>query len=323
MFLGNHMDPLKLNQISDTRIFVSSLGVGGAPFGHNYKWSQGSEVSADTVSKTISEAIKYGLNYFDSAPGYGYGQSDRYYGNCLPNFNRSKFVISSKVGNLIYHDDKLSSLNSKKDYSKDGIFRSVEESLNRLKLDYLDIALVHDPDEHMQLALEESFPALLDLKSQGVVRSVGAGMNYCEPLIDFAYRVDLDCFLVAGRYTLLDQSAAQELFPICLEKNISLILGGPYNSGILADPKFNSNSTYFYQKAPKDILKKARSINDICNRQNVPLKAAALQFGLMNPAVTSVIPGVRSVSEVIENFEMLSIDIDPQFWDELRFEGLI
>ena len=323
MFLGNHMDPLKLNQISDTRIFVSSLGVGGAPFGHNYKWSQGSEVSADTVSKTISEAIKYGLNYFDTAPGYGYGQSERYYGNCLPNFNRSKFVISSKVGNLIYHDDKLSSLNSKKDYSKDGIFRSVEESLNRLKLDYLDIALVHDPDEHMQLALEESFPALLDLKSQGVVRSVGAGMNYCEPLIDFANKVDLDCFLVAGRYTLLDQSAAQELFPICLEKNISLILGGPYNSGILADPKFNSNSTYFYQKAPKDILKKARSINDICNRQNVPLKAAALQFGLMNPAVTSVIPGVRSVSEVIENFEMLSIDIDPQFWDELRFEGLI
>jgi len=317
------MDPLKLNQISDTRIFVSSLGVGGAPFGHNYKWSQGSEVSADTVSKTISEAIKYGLNYFDTAPGYGYGQSERYYGNCLPNFNRSKFVISSKVGNLIYHDDKLSSLNSKKDYSKDGIFRSVEESLNRLKLDYLDIALVHDPDEHMQLALEESFPALLDLKSQGVVRSVGAGMNYCEPLIDFANRVDLDCFLVAGRYTLLDQSAAQELFPICLEKNISLILGGPYNSGILADPKFNSNSTYFYQKTPKDILKKARSINDICNRQNVPLKAAALQFGLMNPAVTSVIPGVRSVSEVIENFEMLSIDIDPQFWDELRFEGLI
>ena len=309
------MDPLKLNQISDTRIFVSSLGVGGAPFGHNYKWSQGSEVSADTVSKTISKAIKYGLNYFDTAPGYGYGQSERYYGNCLPNFNRSKFVISSKVGNLIYHDDKLSSLNSKKDYSKDGIFRSVEESLNRLKLDYLDIALVHDPDEHMQLALEESFPALLDLKSQGVVRSVGAGMNYCEPLIDFANKVDLDCFLVAGRYTLLDQSAAQELFPICLEKNISLILGGPYNSGILADPKFNSNSTYFYQKTPKDILKKARSINDICNRQNVPLKAAALQFGLMNPAVTSVIPGVRSVSEVIENFEMLSIDIDPQFWD--------
>ena len=317
------MDPLKLNQISDTRIFVSSLGVGGAPFGHNYKWSQGSEVSADTVSKTISKAIKYGLNYFDTAPGYGYGQSERYYGNCLPNFNRSKFVISSKVGNLIYHDDKLSSLNSKKDYSKDGIFRSVEESLNRLKLDYLDIALVHDPDEHMQLALEESFPALLDLKSQGVVRSVGDGLNYCEPLIDFANKVDLDCFLVAGRYTLLDQSAAQELFPICLEKNISLILGGPYNSGILADPKFNSNSTYFYQKTPKDILKKARSINDICNRQNVPLKAAALQFGLMNPAVTSVIPGVRSVSEVIENFEMLSIDIDPQFWDELRFEGLI
>ena len=108
-----------------------------------------------------------------------------------------------------------------------------------------------------------------------------------------------------------------------LEKNISLILGGPYNSGILADPKLDSNSTYFYQKVPNDILEKARSINEICIRQNVPLKAVALQFCLMNPAVTSVIPGVRSVSEVIENFQMLSLDIDPQFWDELRFEGLI
>ena len=317
------MDPLKLNQISDTSTFVSSLGVGGAPFGHNHKWSHGSEVSTDTVSKTIFMAIKYGLNYFDTAPGYGFGQSERYYGDSLPNFKRSEFVISSKVGNLIYHDDKLSGLNIKKDYSKDGIFRSVEESLKRLNIDYLDIALIHDPDNHMKQAIEESIPALLDLKSQGIIRSVGAGMNYCEPLIDFAKKVDLDCFLVAGRYTLLDQSASEELFPICLEKNISLILGGPYNSGILADPKFDSNSTYFYQKVPCDILEKARSINEICIRHNVPLKAAALQFGLMNTAVTSVIPGVRSVSEVIENFEMLSLDIDPQFWDELRFEGLI
>lgn len=317
------MDPLKLNQISDTCTFVSSLGVGGAPFGHNHKWSQGSEVSTDTVSKTISKAIQYGLNYFDTAPGYGFGQSERYYGYSLPNFKRSEFVISSKVGNLIYYDDKLSELNSKKDYSKDGIFRSVEDSLNRLKLDYLDIALVHDPDNHMEQAIDESFPALLDLKSQGIIRSVGAGMNYCEPLIDFAKKVDLDCFLVAGRYTLLDQSASEELFPICLEKNISLILGGPYNSGILADPKLDSNSTYFYQKVPADILEKARSINEICIRQNVPLKAVALQFCLMNPAVTSVIPGVRNVSEVIENFQMLSLDIDSQFWDELRFEGLI
>ena len=317
------MDPLKLNLISGTSISVSSLGIGGAPFGHNNKWSQGSHISSLTVSQSISKAIEYGLNYFDTAPGYGYGQSEIYYGNSLSNFKRSEFVISSKVGNLICHDNKLSELSSAKDYSKDGIFRSVEESLNRLKLDYLDIALVHDPDEHMEQAVEESFLALLDLKSQGVVRAVGAGMNFCEPLIDFAKKVDLDCFLVAGRYTLLDQSASEELFPICLEKNISLILGGPYNSGILADPKFEFNSTYFYNKAPKEILEKTRLINDICDRQNVPLKAAALQFGLMNPAVTSVIPGVRSVNEVIENFEMMSLDIDTQFWDELRFEGLI
>jgi len=317
------MDPLELNRISDTSILISSLGIGGAPFGHNAKWSQGSNISSVTVSESISKALEYGLNYFDTAPGYGYGQSEIYYGNSLPDFNHSEFVISSKVGNLIFYDDKLSQLNSKKDYSRDGIFRSVEESLNRLKLDYLDIALVHDPDEHMQQAIDESFPALLDLKSQGVIRAIGAGMNFCDPLIDFAKKVDLDCFLVAGRYTLLDQSASEELFPICLEKNISLILGGPYNSGILADPKFDLNSTYFYQKAPKEVLEKTRLITDICDRQNVSLKAAALQFGLMNPAVTSVIPGVRSVDEVIENFAMMSLDIDPQFWDELRFEGLI
>ena len=211
--------------------------------------------------------------------------------------------------------------------------KSQLNSLNEIGFAYLDNMFTDDEIDGLIVYLgnvktgfakrREMFNALLDLKSQGIIRSVGAGMNYCEPLIDFAKKVDLDCFLVAGRYTLLDQSASEELFPICLEKNISLILGGPYNSGILADPKLDSNSTYFYQKVTSDILVKARSINEICIRQNVPLKAAALQFGLMNPAVTSVIPGVRNVNEVIENFEMLSLDIEPQFWDELRFEGLI
>ena len=148
-------------------------------------------------------------------------------------------------------------------------------------------------------------------------------MNEWEMLSEFAKNADFDCFLLAGRYTLLDHSALHELMPLCEEKDISLILGGPYNSGILADPKLDSKSTYFYQKVSNDILEKALSINEICIRQNVPLKAAALQFALMNTAVTSVIPGVRSVNEVIENFQMLSLDIDPQFWDELRFEGLI
>ena len=317
------MNPLKSNQISDTGIRISSLGVGGAPFGHNYQWSQGSDVSSSTAASAISKAIEFGLNYFDTAPGYGYGQSERFYGDFFPNLKRSQFVISSKVGNLILIDKNSSQLYAKKDYSKDGILRSIEQSLNRLKLDYLDIAFVHDPDEHMQQAIEESFPTLHDLKSQGVVRAIGAGMNYCEPLIHFAKEVDLDCFLIAGRYTLLDQSASSELFPICLKKNISLILGGPYNSGILADPNLDVNSTYFYKKTPQDILEKTRLIKDVCDRQNVPIKAAALQFGLMNPAVTSVIPGVRSVNELIENFEMMSFDIYSQFWDELRFEGLI
>ena len=194
------------------------------------------------------------------------------------------------------------------DYSRDGVLRSIEESLVRLNLDRIDVALIHDPDDHYEEALDTAFPTLADLRSQGVIGAIGSGMNQWEMLTDFARNADFDCFLIAGRYTLLDYSALTEFFPICEEKSISVILGGPYNSGILASD-LGPESTYFYETAPQNVIEKAKSIRDICNDFNIPLKAAALQFGLLHPVVAATIPGARKPAEIAENVKMASMFI--------------
>ena len=194
--------------------------------------------------------------------------------------------------------------------------------MERLQLDYIDIAYIHDPDDHYNQALNESFPALAELKSQGMIKAIGAGMNEWEMLSKFAVEVDVDCFLLAGRYTLLDQSALDILLPICEQQNISLILGGPYNSGILASD-LASDTTYFYDPAPAEIVSKAKQIRDVCDQFGVPLKAAALQFGLLHPAVASTIPGPSTHMEASENVDMTTFPIDQNLWQELKSKNLI
>ena len=208
------------------------------------------------------------------------------------------------------------------DYSRDGILRSLEESLQRLNLDRIDITYIHDADDHWEQAMGEAYPTLADLRSQGVVKAIGVGMNQWEMEARFAREGDFDCFLLAGRYTLLDQSSLAYLMPVGLEKNISLVLGGPYNSGILASD-LGPGATYNYESAPVDIIEKARRIKAVCDRYAVPLKAAALQFGLLHPAVAATIPGPRSVTEVEENFRMAGHSIPGDLWTELKHEGLI
>ena len=209
------------------------------------------------------------------------------------------------------------------------MLRSLEESLQRLSLDRVDIALIHDLDRasaddpvQWRRAVEEAYPALDDLRSQGVVKAIGAGLNESEPLVRLAQEGDFDCFLLAGRYTLLDQSGLSELLPLCEERRISIILGGPYNSGILASD-LSPGATYFYGKAPPDVLGRARRLKAACDRFDVPLKAAALQFGLAHPAVAATIPGARSPAEVEENVRMAAHHIPHELWDELRGQRLI
>ena len=208
------------------------------------------------------------------------------------------------------------------DWSRDGVMRSLEESLQRLGMDRIDIALLHGPQDHYEAAIGEAYPALADLRSQGVITAIGAGMNEWEMPARFAREADFDCFLVAGRYTLLDQSALAEFLPLCQEKGISVILGGPYNSGILASD-LSPDATYQYAKAPSEILHRARRIKSVCDLYGVPLNAAALQFGLAHPAVASTIPGVRSSSEVENNARAASHSVPKALWEDLKNQGLL
>ena len=320
------MDPLATAEIGSTGLRVTRLGLGGAVLGGLY-----SDVSREAAVEAIHRGLELGIRYLDTAPLYGHGKSERYYGYALSDVPRDSFVLSTKVGRVLNRVDKspesphfvnLPPFEAVFDFSRDGILRSLEESLERLRLDHVDIALIHDPDDHHDQAIAQAYPTLADLRSQGVVKAIGAGMNQWEMPARFAREGDFDCFLLAGRYTLLDQSGLAEFMPLCEEKGISVILGGPYNSGVLASD-LSPGATFDYDVVPSDVLERARRLKAVCDRYDVPLKAAALQFGLAHPAVAATIPGPRSVAEVEENYELVRHPIPTDLWAELRHDGLI
>jgi len=280
------------------------------------------EAGPNTANETLKQAYEEGVRYFDTAPLYGSGKSEVFFGEFLSTLDRDSFTLSSKVGRLLDRTDTPSEVKVRFDYSRDGVLRSIEESLTRLNLDRVDVALIHDPDNHYEEAIDTAFPTLADLRSQGVIGAIGSGMNQWEMLADFARNADFDCFLLAGRYTLLDYSALSEFLPICEKNSISVILGGPYNSGILASD-LEENVTYFYETAPQHVIEKAKAIKSICDDFNIPLKAAALQFGLLHPAVAATIPGARHPTEVSENVEMAGLNIPSELWKELKSERLL
>ena len=208
------------------------------------------------------------------------------------------------------------------DYSYDGIMRTFEGSLQRLNLSRVDILNIHDPDDHWEKAIGIVYPALHKLRSEGVVRAIGVGMNQAEMLARFAREGDFDCLLVAGRYTLIDHTGLRELLPICERKHISVIVGGPYNSGILATGA-RLGATYNYVDASPAVLEKVAAIEAVCGRHDVPLRAAALQFPMAHPSVAAIIPGARSVVEVAENVRLLGLSIPDDFWKELQHLHLL
>lgn len=209
------------------------------------------------------------------------------------------------------------------DFSYDGVMRSVAGSLERLGVDRIDMLLIHDPDDHHQAALEGAYRALDELRSGGTVGAVGVGMNHPEPLARFAREASFDCFLLAGKYTLLDQSGLDELLPTCAERGITVNVGGVFNSGLLADPRPGVTYDYHPVRADSEVLQRALRMKAICERHGVPLAAAALQFPLAHPAVGAVIAGVRSASEVDEDVRLLTMPIPDDVWLELHAEGLV
>jgi D-threo-aldose 1-dehydrogenase len=301
---------------------VTRLGLGLAPIGGLY-----APVSEEQALATVERAWELGLRFFDTAPLYGYGLSERRVGTVLRAKDREGFVLSTKVGRLLVPGDDdgfwfgSPELEAVFDFSTEGVVRSHRESLERLGLDRVDVLLIHDPDDHFEDALAGAYPALDDLRHRGIVSAVGVGMNQAPMPARFVRAVDLDCVLLAGRYTLLDQSGLDELLPLCAERGTAVIAAGVYNSGLLADPR--AGSTYDYAEAPAELVERAVALRAVCERHGVPLKAAAIQFPLGHAAVACALTGARSPRELEENVRMFELPVPAQLWADLKTEGLL
>jgi D-threo-aldose 1-dehydrogenase len=309
-------------EIGRTGLRVTRLGLGGVALSGAPPATDPHAPSPESEAVSlIRRSLDLGLNYLDTAPMYGVGHSERRYGRALHGIPRDRYVLSTKVGRVL-RPGAEGQTTWAFDFSREGARASFESSLERLGIERVDIVFVHDPDEHYQAALAGAFPVLRELRAEGRIRAIGAGMNQWQMELAFAREGYNDCFLLAGRYTLLDQTALPEFLPYCVEHHISVVAGGPYNSGILAvGPR--AGATFNYRAAPPEMMDKAARIAQVCERHQVPLKAAALQFILAHPAIASVIPGARSVAEVEENARMVELAIPGVLWAELKKAGLI
>jgi D-threo-aldose 1-dehydrogenase len=331
-------DPFEQVRLGSTETSVTRLGFGTAEIGGLY-----TAVSDEDAAELLDHVWDTGVRYYDSAPLYGYGNAERRSGALLSNRPRASFTFSTKIGRLLVPTSEVATdadidrqadgdqedafyagipdVRLVFDYSRDGVMRSVEESLRRTGLDRIDVLYIHDPDAHWQAAIEEAYPAMADLRDQGVIGAIGAGMTQAPMMARFAREGDFDVFMVAGRYTLLDQSALAELLPLCEEKGISVVAVGVMNSGLLANPR--PGARFDYMTAPPELVERAQRMAAICQRHGTDLKTAAIQFPLFHPRVASVTTGVRTRAHFDDYPRAFAADIDPGLWAELRAEGLI
>lgn len=320
--MARHNEKVKLKR-SDVE--VTRLSLGTAPLGGLFK-----SVSDADGDELLNTALEIGINYFDTAPQYGHGVAEIRLGKALRNA-KVPYVIETKVGRVLRHDpnaetfpwfpDAPRDLVPIFDYSPDGIRRAFDESLERMGLDHLDIVLMHDAEEHVKEAIESAFPVLADYRAQGLIKAVGIGINHAEQALQIAQGTDLDIILIAGRYTLLDQISHHELFPYALAHNIDITMGGVLNSGVLANPV--PGATYNYLPASDEIISRAAKIGEFLKARGVPLIAAALQFPLRHPAVTSILTGPRTAQELLSNVEDFNRQLPADIWAELEDANLI
>jgi D-threo-aldose 1-dehydrogenase len=319
------MNPVERVRLGRTDVQVTRLGLGLAPLAGLY-----TAVAEEQAYATVERAWELGIRYFDTAPLYGNGLSERRAGHVLAGKPRAEFTLSTKTGRRLVRSGggagqeiwaESTDLAPVWDFTPEGTARSYAESLDRLGLDRADVLHLHDPDDHYTEAVSGALPALVELRAQGRIGAVSAGMNQVEMLTAFARTGDFDCFLLASRYTLLDQSGLRELLPLCAERGISVIAGGVYNSGLLADPR--PGATYDYVPVSDNVLARALALRDVCSRHGVPLRAAAIQFPAAHPAVASVLIGARSAEEVADAVEMFSLELPGQLWRDLRAAGLL
>jgi D-threo-aldose 1-dehydrogenase len=320
--MARHNEKVKLKR-SDLE--VTRLSLGTAPLGGLFK-----SVSDKDGDELLNTALDIGINYFDTAPQYGHGVAEIRLGKALRGA-KVPFVVETKVGRVLRHDpnaetfpwfpDAPRDLVPVFDYSPDGIRRAFDESLERMGLDHLDIVLMHDAEEHVKEAIENAFPVLAEYRAQGLIKAVGIGINHAEQALQIMKGTDLDIALIAGRYTLLDQISHRELFPYALAHNVDIVMGGVLNSGVLANPV--AGATYNYLPASDEIISRAAKIGEFLKARNIPLLAAALQFPLRHPAVTSILTGPRTAAELLENVDAFNSQLPADIWAELEDANLI
>jgi D-threo-aldose 1-dehydrogenase len=331
---------LPRRRVGKTRLEVTTLGLGGAPMGG----FRASITDAEAVGLT-DLAYELGVRYFDTSPFYGYGRSELRMGAGLREKPRDDYVLSTKIGRIMhamkpgekppadFRENGLPGFAPVFDYTYDGVMRSLEHSYFRLGISRIDIALVHDVDfwtikdraildQRFRTVMDSGFKALDELRRAGVIGAIGVGINESDTSLRFIQAGDFDCMLLAGRYTLLEQGGLEAFLPECVKRGVSVILGGPYNSGILTGG-VKADTTHDYVQAPANLIEKARRIEAVCQRHGVELGAAAMQFPLFHPALCAVIPGALAASEVKQNVERLSAKIPTELWSELKREKLL
>lgn len=345
-------EPTQKVPLGRTAVHVDQLGIGTNPLGGLHQ-----AVPVPVARSTVETAWRIGIRYYDVAPVYGYGFSERIVGEVLRHHPREQFVVTTKVGRLLLADGPAEredtmvlwegvqlykgtdAIKPYFDFSYDGVRRSLDASRERMGIDRFDAVHIHDPDRFPDEAIDGAYRALADMRSTGEIGAIGVGVNQWPILIDLASRADFDAFLVAGRYTLLDQGALSDLLPLCEQKGISVIAGGVYNSGILSHPdpgtiggvdrdsaaieSWKDNVTYDYVPAEPEIVSRAAALKRVCDRHGVPLMAAAIQFPLHHPAVATVLTGPRIPEHVVLNNEMLRFPIPDALWADLKHENML
>lgn len=316
-------DPRARVPLGRTGLQVTRLGLGCAPLGNMY-----TPVSDADAQATVDAAWNAGLRWFDTAPLYGHGLSERRLGAALRGRPRDALVLATKVGwsllpgadpKTIFADAPR--LHPEHDYSAEAVRRSIGASRERLAVERIDVVHVHDPDDHEAEAMAGAFPVLRELCEHGLIGAVGAGMNQSAMLARFVERGLVDCVLLAGRYSILDQSGLADLLPLAAARGVAVIAGGVFNSGLLADPR--PGAPFNYAPAAAELVSRAQRLQAVCARFDVPLRAAALQFPTFHPAVATVLTGARSAAEVEENVRLFAIDIPSELWRALQSEGLL
>ena len=322
-------DVMRRRQIKNTSVSLTALGFGASVIGNLYRVTP-----PEDATGAVDAAWEAGIRYFDTAPHYGLGLAESRLGAALRDRPRGEYVISSKVGRLLVPNEHPrgadtegfavpDDLRRQWDFSRDGVLRSIEASLERTGLDHLDVVYLHDPDDHWRQAADEAMPALAELRDQGVVGAIGAGMNRSAMLARFLRETAADVVMLAGRYTLLDQSALDDVLPAAEEHGKSVVAVGVFNSGLLSQDRPAEGMTYDYQDAPPALVARARAIAGVCARHGTTLPAAAIAFPRTHPSVVNVTLGMRDREQVTRNVTLHRSTISESLWDDLRGQGLI